>query len=100
MLVKFKNEYLEKLFVGEPIKGKPMYSDAVIIKFKKCILILKNVQNSFELSKLRGLRFEELKGDKKGIYSIRVDDGYRLEFRIEKDEIEIVHIEELSNHYK
>lgn len=47
--------------------------------------------------------FEALKGDKKGLYSIRVDLKYRLEFSIEKDEIalqEIVMIEDLSNHYR
>jgi plasmid maintenance system killer protein len=44
-----------------------------------------------------------LKGDKKGLYSIRVDIKYRLEFYIEKDEVklsEIVLIDNLSNHYK
>jgi toxin HigB-1 len=100
MLVQFHNDYLEKLFTGEPTKGKPKYSEIIVIKFKKCVLILKTVENSVELAKFRGLNFEALKGDKNGLYSIRVDDGYRLEFKIEKDVIEIVHIEELSNHYK
>ena len=103
MLVKFQNDYLEKLFTGKPLKGKPKYSDVVVSKFKKCVLILKNVENSMELSKFRGLNFEALKGDKKGIFSIRVDDGYRLEFSLESDIIlltEIAVIEELSNHYK
>lgn len=100
MIVQFNNDYLEKLFTGGPIKGKPKYSEVVITKFKKCVLILKNVENSVELSKFRGLNFEALKGDKSGLYSLRVDEGYRLEFRIMKDIIEIVEIEELSNHYK
>jgi len=103
MLVKFQNDYLEKLFTGEPLKGKPKFSEVVVTKFKKCVLILKNVENSVELSKFRGLNFEALKGDKKGIYSIRVDDGYRLEFSLDRDIIqvtEIAIIEELSNHYK
>jgi len=94
MLVKFSNEYLKKLFAGEPLKGKPKFSDVVVSKYKKCVLILKNVESSKELSKIRGLNFEG---------SIRVDDGYRLEFKLEKDCIElteIVIIEELSNHYK
>ena len=103
MLIKFENEYLEKLFKGEPLKGKPKYSDIVVVKFKKCVLILKNIENSVELSKFRGLNFEALKGNKKGIYSIRVDYGYRLEFKLANDIIElkeIVIIEELSKHYK
>jgi toxin HigB-1 len=103
MLVKFQNDYLEKLFTGKPVKGKPKYSEGVISKFKKCVLILKNVENSVELSKFRGLNFEALKGDKKGLFSIRVDNSYRLEFSLENDMIlltEIAIIEELSNHYK
>jgi toxin HigB-1 len=103
MLIKFENEYLEKLFTGEPLKGKPKYSDVVVVKFKKCVLMLKNIENSVELSKFRGLNFEALKGNKKGIYSIRVDYGYRLEFKLTEDIIElkeIVIIEELSKHYK
>ena len=102
MLIKFKNEYLEKLFKGELVKGKPKFCDIVIVKFKKCVLILKNVDNSVELSKFRGLNFEALKGNKKGLYSIRVDDGYRLEFKLEKDSIELTEIaiiEKLSKHY-
>jgi len=103
MLVKFKNEYLENLFTGSPLKGKPKYSDVVISKFKKCVIILKNVDNTTELAKFRGLKFEALKGNKSSVYSIRVDDGYRLEFSIEKDMAvlsEIAIIEQLSNHYK
>ena len=103
MLVTFENDYLEKLFTGDTSKGKLKYSDVVITKFKKIILILKNVESSIELSKFRGLNFEALKGNKKGLYSIRVDYGYRLEFKLENDVIqltEIAIIEELSNHYK
>jgi proteic killer suppression protein len=103
MIVKFENDYLKKLFAGEPLKGKPKYNDPVIIKFKKVILILKNIESSVELSKLRGLNFEALKGNKKGLYSVRVDYGYRLEFKLESDIIqltEIVIVEELSKHYK
>jgi len=103
MIVKFENDYLEKLFTGDTSKGKLKYSDVVITKFKKVILILKNVESSIELSKFRGLNFETLKGNKKGLYSIRVDYGYRLEFKLENDVIqltEIAIIEELSNHYK
>ena len=49
---------------------------------KKCILILKNVKDATEQSAFRGLHFEARKGDKKGIFSIRIYDGYRLGFRI------------------
>jgi proteic killer suppression protein len=103
MLVKFNNHYLESLYEGNPVKGKPRYSQQVIKKFIQKINILKNVENSANLSQFRGLNFEELKGDKKGVYSIRVDLSYRLEFLLENNIImltEIVIIEDLTNHYQ
>lgn len=92
MIVKFENDYLENLYAGEQLKGKPKYNDSVIRKFKKVILILKNVESSVELAKFRGLNFEALKGNKKGLYSVRVDIGYRLEFKLENDIIQLTEI--------
>ena len=65
--------------------------------------VLKNIENSYKLSKFKSLNFEALKGNKKGLYSIRVDIQYRLEFKLLKDSIileEIAFIEELSKHYR
>jgi proteic killer suppression protein len=103
MEVHFNNSYLEKLYTGLPVSGKPRYKDEVIEKFRKRVVLLVNVENSAQLRTFKGLNFEALKGDKKGLYSIRVDLKYRLEFSIEKDKImlrEIILIEHLSNHYK
>jgi len=103
MIVKFNNEYLEKLFSGEHLKGKPKYNDAVVVKFKKTVLILKNVESSIELRKFRGLNFGPLKDSKKGLFSVRVADSYRLEFKLEDDAIylsEIAIIKDMSNHYE
>jgi toxin HigB-1 len=103
MEVHFNNAYLEKLYAGLSISGKPRYSEDVVEKFRKKVVILKNADSSIELRQIRSLNFEALKGDKKGLYSIRVDLKYRLEFLIEKDKVslyEIVIIEDLSNHYR
>lgn len=103
MEVYFNNTNLEKLYVGLPVAGKLKYNKEVIAKFQAKIEILKNAENTAELKLFRSLNFEALKGDKKGLYSIRVDLKYRLEFRIERNKItvsEIIFIEDLSNHYK
>jgi proteic killer suppression protein len=103
MEVLFHNSYLEKLYAGLPVTGKPRYKEAVIDKFRKRVVLLANMENTAQLRSFRGLNFEALKGDKKGLYSIRVDLKYRLEFMIEKDKIqlcEIILIEDLTNHYK
>lgn len=55
------------------------------------------------LYQLNALHFEVLKGDKEGLFSIRVNDQYRIEFSIDRDSdhslLIICNIVELSNHY-
>jgi proteic killer suppression protein len=103
MTIKFSNAYLENLYVSKPVKSKPVYSKEVILQFKKTVLKIEQAENSHQLRQFRSLNFEALKGDKKGLYSVRVNKQYRLEFRLENDQItlvEIVLIEELSKHYE
>lgn len=49
------------------------------------------------------LNFEALRGQKQGLYSIRVNNQYRIEFTLEEafdfQRITICNIVELSNHY-
>jgi toxin HigB-1 len=102
MILKFNNDYLERLATEDKIKGKPKYDIEVILKYKKTLKILQAMPNTVVLRNLRSLNFESLKGDLKGFYSVRVDYKYRLVFAIEKDLItitEIIVIEDLNNHY-
>lgn len=103
MLIKFINAYLENLYAGKPLKGKPVYNKEVILQFKKTVLRIEQVENSNQLRQFRSLNFEALKGNKKGLYSVRVNKQYRLEFKLENDNItlvEIVLIEALYKHYE
>ena len=104
MLVQFENAYLEKLFEGRPISGKPRYSSEVIVKFKKTVLKLQYADNLREIRSQRGLNFEGLKGDYKGFYSVRVDYSYRLILALDRDHTvtisEIIFIHDLANHYQ
>ena len=103
MIVKFNNEYLEKLYLGLSVKGKPRYQGQVITKFKKTILMLKNAEDLSQLKLFRGLNFEALKGNYKGFYTVRVDYHYRLILGIEQDRIlvnEVLTVEDLTNHYQ
>ena len=46
-----------------------------------------------DLQEIRGNRFERLKGERKGQYSIRINDQYRICFRWEKEnavDVEII----------
>jgi len=104
MTIEFNNAYLQKLFEGKPVLGKPKYTNDVIVKFKKTVLMLMNTDSIKELRKFRGLNFEALKGDFKGYYSVRVDLKYRLILRVEKDGTvlvtDVLIIEDLTNHYQ
>ncbi len=103
MVVQFNNAYLQKIFEGKEVAGKPKYSQGVILKFKKTVLMLKNTESINELRKFRGLNFESLKGDFKGYFSVRVDLQYRLILRVEKNLVmitDVLIIEDLTKHYE
>ncbi len=103
MIIQFNNAYLQKIFEGKQVTGKPKYSQDVILKFKKTILMLQHTGSIKELRKFRGLNFEALKGDYKGYYSVRVDLQYRLILSVEKNSIvvtDVLVIEDLTNHYR
>jgi toxin HigB-1 len=103
MTIEFNNAYLQKIFEGKQVTGKPKYSQDVILKYKKTVLMLQNADSIKELRKFRGLNFEALKGDFKGYYSVRVDLQYRLILSIEKDSVvvtDVLIIEDLTNHYQ
>ena len=50
------------------------------------------VESLFDLRDLPGNRFEALKGDRRGQYSIRINEQYRICFRWENDRAEDVEI--------
>ena len=103
MIIKFTSAYLEDLYEGKPLKGKPRFPPQIIEGFKRKVLIMKNASHSIDLYKFRSLNFEALKGDREGTYSVRINKQYRIEFRISEEqitELEIVTIEDLSKHYE
>ncbi|MBS1664228.1 MAG: type II toxin-antitoxin system RelE/ParE family toxin [Bacteroidetes bacterium] len=104
MILQFNNSYLEKLFEGKAVPGKPKYSSEVITKFKKTILKLKIADSLNEIKLQKGLNFETLKGNLKGFYSVRVDYSYRLILTVDKEETvtiaEILTVHDLTNHYQ
>ncbi len=103
MVIKFNNDYLQKIFEGKQVAGKPKYSQDVILKYKKTVLMLQNTESIKELRKFRGMNFEALKGKFKGHYSVRVDLQYRLILSVEKDLVvitDVLIIEDLTNHYQ
>jgi len=105
MEVKFDKKYLSELYYnGKCSDKKHRFQPQVIEKYQLCIEVLESAQSVESLYKYHSLNYEVLKGDKKGISSIRVNKQYRIEFTAHKVEAETVltvcNILELSNHYK
>jgi len=105
MEVVFEKEYLSDLYYnGKAADKKHRFRPDVIKRYKLRIEILEGAASVEDLYQINSLRYEVLKGDKKGISSIRVNDQYRVEFTTSKVESETIvtvcNILELSNHYK
>ena len=105
MEIAFKEEYLRELYeLGKTKDKKHRFQPQVITKYRKTVDILEAVVNTEDLYRFNALHCEALKGDKKGIESVRINDQYRIEFTTTEAASETVvmicNIIELSNHYK
>jgi proteic killer suppression protein len=106
MKVVFEKQYLRDLYeTGKTADKKYRYQSQVVNGYVKCVRALANVEKIEELFTYNSLRYEKLKGDKKGLSSIRINNQYRLEFREisnsnDLSEVEICSLTDITNHYK
>lgn len=105
MIVIFDKEYLKDLYSnGKCADKKHRFQPEIVSRYIRCINLLIASSAKEDLYKINSLHFEALSGDMEGIYSIRVNLQYRIEFTITENEgqqtITICNILELSNHYK
>ena len=95
MEFKFATKDLAKLYET----GEGPYPPAIIKAFTKKVGLIKNANHENDLRALKSNHFEKLKGEKK-LYSIRLNDQYRLIFKLQQDgSYKIILIKEISNHY-
>ena len=106
MKVKFEKEYLRELYeTGKTTDKKHRFQPQVVNGYLKSIRALRKVVKMEDLYLVKSLNYEKLKGNKKGLSSVRINDQYRLEFREiinQNDILEIVacSIVDITNHYK
>jgi proteic killer suppression protein len=106
MEIKFNNQLLIDLYEGNKVNDKEFRSNPTLIKqYVKTINKLKAASKIEQLFQFSGLNYEKLKGDRKGLSSVRVNLQYRLifeEIKNDKEPFEVVllEIEELSKHYQ
>lgn len=104
MIATFSKEYLKTLYTeGRSTEKKHSFQPNIIKRYKRCIDYLKAATNKETLFLFNSLNFEALKGDKAGLFSIRVNDQYRIEFTMQESPkqpiLTICNIVELTNHY-
>lgn len=106
MKVEFEKKYLRELYEkGKTDDKKHRFQPQVINGYLKCVRALVNADKIEELFGHNSLRYEKLKGDKKGLSSLRINDQYRLEFREMVNPnsvpgIEVCSLVDITNHYK
>lgn len=77
MIRSFRGKFAKALFKGEAPKGIP--ADLVTVARRK-LRYLNAAENLVDLRSPPGNRLEALKGDRKGQYSIRINDQFRICF--------------------
>lgn len=105
MEIIFDKEYLRQLYEqGKCSDKKHRNQPQVIKKYTKVIDLMFASPNTMSLAKYNSLHYEKLVGNKTGLSSVRVNNQYRIEFKEEIREGEmlatICNIIELSNHYQ
>ena len=105
MKIKFDKKYLEELYeVGMTSDKEYRFQPNIVKRYQARIKTLENASQIEELFTINSLHYEVLRGDKKGISSIRVNDQYRIEFKttqvVSETVVTVCDILELSNHYK
>lgn len=98
MKVIFRSDELEYLMYVENVWKYPQW---VLKSYQKRVAELSNLENSFDMFRLKILDVEELKWNMRWYFSARLNKWRRLIFRILRDwTIEIVEICGITNHYQ
>ena len=108
MDILFDKDYLKELkelyVTGKTSDKKHRYQPQIISKYVRVIDMMMSLPDTLSLMRINSLNYEKLRGDKKGLSSVRVNDQYRIEFEeyiVDGQSVAtICNITELSNHYK
>lgn len=105
MVIEFNKDYLRELYeTGRTGDRKHRYQPEVIRGYQKAVFLLDSADDVTDLFAIKSLNYEVLKGDKKGISSVRINLKYRLEFTVREvlgeQVITVCRLLDISNHYK
>ena len=86
MIKSFKHKGLEKFYINGNTKG----IQAIHANKLRQLLIMLDAMTSTEDLKLPSLRFHQLQGNKKNLYSITVQANWRLTFEFHNENVYIL----------
>lgn len=81
---RFSKKHIEALYTEE--QGAHKYDSGVVEAFFEVMAIIEAAKDERDLYAMKSLRFEKLKGKRKGERSIRLTRQWRLIVTIEKDD--------------
>jgi len=85
MEILFKEKYLQEMYrTGKTTDKKHRFQPDIIRRYIRVVDIMIGQPDTLGLRKYKGLNYEQLKGDKVGLSSVRVNDQYRIEFEEKK----------------
>lgn len=99
----FKNKLLEDLYQNKKVDDKRFKSNQNLVKlYIKTVNKLKSATKVEQLFQQAGLNYEALSGDRAGHCSVRINDQFRLIFEEikEGEQVKILALEEITNHYR
>lgn len=104
MQITFEEKYLEDLYTkGTTTSKKHRFQPQIVRGYQKALKYLIAANRPEDLFPIKSLHFEALHGEKEGLFSVKANDQYRVEFSISQEGepvITICNILTLSNHYK
>ena len=87
----FRNRELERFWRRDEVRGIARQYER---KLRAMLTVIEEAENIAELETIPGWRFHPLKGDRKGIWSLKLTRNQRLTFRIEGSVVSEIDIED------
>lgn len=90
-IVSFRNRELERLWRHDEARGVARQHER---KLRAMLTAIGEAENITELSTVPGWRLHQLKGNRRGIWSLRLTHNQRLTFRVEGSTVSEVDVED------
>lgn len=80
-------------------EGQRQWGEKVARRYIERVNILRTAKSAQDLYRVSVLNFHPLSGKKKGLYALTLIDRWRMEVSFQDQELSVVRVEEVSQHY-